>query len=160
MATRYSQLNIDIDIDTLKQKTGVTDTHQTIEQEQLWSLSGLLGSYKKFVRSSGFDLNNADVEDLKECASKHGNQQAMYEALKKWGNVIRDFTYQSLLEILISLREGALADQVCRTCELLSYNLCFHHFLCFQSSRHKPVSRIKKTLCPCHLHQVSRSVWS
>ena len=119
MATRYSQLNIDID--TLKQKTGVTDTQldQRIEQEQLWSLAGLLGSYKKFVRSSGFDLNNADIEDLKECASKHGNQQAMYEALMKWGKFIRDFTYRSLLEILIGLREGALADQVCRTCELL-----------------------------------------
>ena len=119
MATRYSQLNIDID--TLKQKTGVTDTQldQRIEQEKLWSLAGLLGSYKKFVRSSGFDLNNADVEDLKECALRSGNQQAMYEALKKWGNVIRDFTYRSLLEILISLREGAMADQVCKTCELL-----------------------------------------
>ncbi len=45
MATRYSQLNIDID--TLKQKTGVTDTQldQTIEQEQLMSLASLLGSY-------------------------------------------------------------------------------------------------------------------
>ena len=114
MATRYS-------LHTLKQKTGVTDTQldQRIEQEQLWSLAGLLGSYKKFVRSSGFNLNNADIEDLKECASKHGNQQAMYEALKKWGNVIRDFTYRSLLEILISRREGAMADQVCKTCELL-----------------------------------------
>ncbi len=120
MATRYSQLNIDID--TLKQKTGVTDIQldQRIEQEQLWSLAGVLGSYKKFVRSSGFDLNNADIEDLKDCASKHGNQQAMYEALRKWENVILDFTYRSLLEILISLREGVLADQVCRTsCELL-----------------------------------------
>ncbi len=133
MATRYSQLNIDIH--TLKQKTGVTDTQldQTIEQEQLWSLAGLLGSYDKFVRKPGFDLNNADIADLETIASKrNGNQLAMYEALRKWENVIRDFTYRSLLEILLSLREGALADQVCRTCELLinSYNLCFHHFLC------------------------------
>ena len=30
----------------------------------------------------------------------------------------------------------------------------FSSFLVLQSSRHKPVSRIKKTLCPCHLHQV------
>ncbi|XP_064395248.1 uncharacterized protein LOC135342446 isoform X2 [Halichondria panicea] len=116
MATRYSQLSIDID--TLKQKTGVTDTQldQRIEQEQLWSLAGLLGSYNKFVRKPGFDLNNADIADLETIASKrNGNQQAMCEALRKWGNVIRDFTYRSLLEILISLREGALADQVCRT---------------------------------------------
>ncbi len=108
-------------IDTLKQKIGVTDTQldQRIEQEQLWSLAGLLGSYDKFVRKPGFDLNNADIADLKDCASKHGNQQAMYEALKKWENIILDFTYRSLLEILIGRREGALADQVCRTCELL-----------------------------------------
>ncbi len=119
MATRYSQLNIDID--TLKQKTGVTDTQldQRIEQEHLMSLASLLGSYKKFVNSPGFGLTNADIADLKDCASKHGNQLAMYEALTKWENVICDFTYRSLLEILISLREGALADQVCRTCELL-----------------------------------------
>ncbi len=115
MATRYSQLNIDID--TLKQKTGVTDTQldQTIEQEQLMSLASLLGSYVKFV----IDLTNAEIADLNDCASKHGNQLAMCEGLRKWGNVIRDFTYRSLLEILIGLREGALADQVCRTCELL-----------------------------------------
>ncbi len=51
----YSQLNIDIDTRTLKQKTGVTDTQldQRIEQEKLWSLAGLLGSYDKFVESQG-----------------------------------------------------------------------------------------------------------
>ncbi|XP_064397118.1 uncharacterized protein LOC135343986 [Halichondria panicea] len=43
------------------------------------------------------------------------NCMAMCEALRKWENIIRDFTYQSLLEILIGRREGALADQVCRT---------------------------------------------
>ncbi len=123
MATRSrhdSQLNIDIDI--LKQKTGVTDTQldQRIEHEQLWSLAGLLGSYDKFVRKPGFDLNNADIADLETIASKrNGNQLAMCEALRKWENVIRDFTYRSLLEILIRRREGALADQVCKTCELL-----------------------------------------
>ena len=117
MATRYSQLNIDID--TLKQKTGVTDIQldQRIEQEQLWSPASLLGSYEKFV--PGFHLNNSDTADLKDCAFRNGYQQAMYEALKKWENKILDFTYRSLLEILISLCEGALADQVCRTCELL-----------------------------------------
>ncbi len=99
MATRYSQLNIDID--TLKQKTGVTDTQldQRIEQEQLWSLAGLLGSYKKFVRSSGFDLNNADIADLKERSFRNGYRQAMYDALRKWEKFVRDFTYGSLLEI-------------------------------------------------------------
>ncbi len=119
MATRHSQLNIDID--TLKQKTGVTDTQldQRIEQENLLSLASLLGSYEKFVRKPGFDLTNADIADLKKIAFMNGNQLAMCEALRKWENVICDFTYRSLLEILISLREGALADQVCRTCELL-----------------------------------------
>ncbi len=86
----------------------------------MWSLAGLLGSYEKFVRKPGFDLNNADVADLETIASRrNGNQQAMCEALRKWENVICDFTYRSLLQNLISLREGALADQVCRTCELL-----------------------------------------
>ncbi len=60
------------------------------------------------------------IADLETIASKrNGNQQAMCEALRKWEKFIRDFTYRSLLEILIGLREGALADQVCRTCELL-----------------------------------------
>ncbi len=119
MATRFSQLNIDIH--TLKQKTGVTDTQldQRIEQEKLLSLASLLGSYEKFVRKPGFDLTNADIADLKKIAFMNGNQLAMCEALRKWENVITPFTYRSLLEILISLREGALADQLCRTCELL-----------------------------------------
>ncbi len=117
MATRYSQLNID----TLKLKTGVTDTQldQRIEQEHLMSLADLLGSYEKFVRKPGFDLTNADIADLKKIAFMNGNQLAMCEALTRWRKFITPFTYRSLLEILISLREGALADQVCRTCELL-----------------------------------------
>ncbi len=119
MATRYTCSQLNIDIDTLKQKTGVTDTQldQRIEQEQLMSLASLLGSYEKFV--PGFHLNNSDTADLKDCAFRSGYRQAMYEALKKWENKILDFTYRSLLDILISLCEGALADQVCRTCELL-----------------------------------------
>ena len=70
------------------------------------------------------------------------NCMAMCEALRKWENIIRDFTYQSLLEILIGRREGALADQVCRTCELLYKQLqsVFSSFLVLQSSSHKPVS--------------------
>ncbi len=135
MATGYSQLKFDID--NLKRKTGVTDTQldRRIEHEmfvrspgfdltndEIWRLAGmagLCGSYEKFVGSPGFDLTNDEIADLKDCASKHGNQNAMYEALKKWENKIRDFTYRSLLEILISLCEGPLADQVCRICELV-----------------------------------------
>ncbi len=114
MATRHSQLNIDID--ALKQNTGVTDTQldQIIEKEKLLSLADLLSSLP------GFDLTKAAIADVKDCASKHGNQLAMYEVLKKWENVICDFTYRSLLEIVIRLPEGAAsADKVCRTCELL-----------------------------------------
>ncbi len=47
MATKSCQIDTRGLIDTLKQKIGVTDTQldQKIEQEQLWSLAGLLGSY-------------------------------------------------------------------------------------------------------------------
>ena len=50
---------------------------QRIEQERLWSLAGLLGSYDKFVRKPGFD-QYADIADLETIASKrNGNQLAI-----------------------------------------------------------------------------------
>ncbi len=63
-------------IDIVKQRTEITDTKldSRIEENKLWKLAGLLGSYKLFVRRPGFDLNNATIADLDACAERNGYQ--------------------------------------------------------------------------------------
>ena len=43
----------------------------------------------------------------------------MYKALKQWQGKNPYITYRALVEILVELKEGTLADQLCRAGELL-----------------------------------------
>ncbi len=112
----------------IKLQTGISDAQldRRIEGDKLWELSGLLGSYRHYVGRAGFGLNAAAIADLRDCAKEDGNQYAMSEALRKWSNVTSAFTYRSLVEILIKLRKGTVAEDVCRTSELFraSYTQC------------------------------------
>ncbi len=117
-------------IDDIKLRTGISDTQldrRLIDEDHLWKLAGLLGSYNHYVGTPGFGLNAADIADLKDIVQKEGHQFAMVEAFKKWFNVPRPGvgTYRSLIEILIKLDRVLLAEEVCRTGELLAkHNTC------------------------------------
>ncbi len=116
-------------IDDIKLRTGISDTQldRRIGKDQLWKLAGLLGHFELYVGTSGFGLNQADIADLNAIALRSGHQQAMVEAFKKWFNVPRPGvgTYRSLIEILIKLDKVLLAEEVCRTGELLAkHNTC------------------------------------
>ena len=51
-----------------------------------------------------------EIADLRECAPKYGNEMAVYKALN-CGKI------GTLVEVLVELKEGTLADQVCKTGE-------------------------------------------
>ncbi len=110
-------------LQALKERTDITDAQldSRLEESKLLELAGLLGNYKLFVGVPGFGLNEADKADLMDCARDIGNQHAMKEALKKWidASYKKDqvITYRLLVEILIELRKGTVAEAVCRTGE-------------------------------------------
>ncbi len=125
MATKATTRLSIVDV---KLRTGIADAQLDgiIEEDKLWELAGLLGSYELYVRRPGFDLNESDIADLKDCAKDNKHQHAMSEALRKWSNVTSAFTYRSLVDILIKLRKKTVAEDVCRTGELFraSYTQC------------------------------------
>ncbi len=111
----------------LKERTSITDAQldSGLEENKLWELAGHLGNFEVYVGVPGFGLNEADIADLKDCASANRHQHAMKEALKKWidasykkGQVI---TYRVLVDILIELHKGTVAEKVCRTGEFNYY---------------------------------------
>ncbi len=120
MAASTTQL----DIDTLKAITGITDAQldSRIREDELWELSGLLGSsFELYMGNPGFKLNAADQADLRACSRDYGHQHAMTMAFTKWFDVARadKTTYRSLVKILIKLRQKSMAEKVCITGELI-----------------------------------------
>ncbi len=98
-------INIEFDIEDLKVRTGIRDDQldSRIDDNKLWDLAGHLGSFELYVGKPGFNFNNAKIADLRASAKENGHQCAMREALRKWRNVVHNFTYRSLIQILIKL---------------------------------------------------------
>ncbi len=114
-------------LQALKERTEITDAllDSRLEESKLWELAGHLGNYEVYVGVPGFGLNSnkADIADLKDCASANGHQYAMKKAFEKWLDVSYDkvITYRVLVEILIELRKGTVAEAVCRSGEFNYY---------------------------------------
>ncbi len=114
-------------LNVLKQQAKISDKQLDcrIKEDELWELAGLLGNNELYVGVSGFNLNEADKADLKDCASVNGHQHAMTMALEKWINASykkgQEITYRVLVEILIELSKGTVAETVCRTGEFNYY---------------------------------------
>ena len=107
-------------VSLLKEKTGITDQqlNQKVEQSLLKKLASFFDSWEKYVESPGLNLKVGQIADIRECASRHGNEMAMYKVLKLWQNRNPYVTYGTLVEVLVELNEGTLADQICKTGEL------------------------------------------
>ncbi len=122
------------DIDDLKQLTGITDVqlnhriNYSRDEDKLWKIAGFMGRYTNYVGRPGFGLNESDKADLRDCFLDNSHQHAMKMAFNKWLNVPnpKPITYRSLVDILIQLRKKTIAEDVCRTGELLraSYTQC------------------------------------
>ncbi len=128
------------DIDDLKRLTGITDVqlndriNYSRDEKKLWKIAGFMGRYKNYVGKPGFDLNETDIDDLKDCAKDTDHQHAMKMAFDKWLSVPnpepnpnpKPITYRSLVDILIELRKKTVAEKVCGARELFraSYTQC------------------------------------
>ncbi len=113
-----------LDLQALKERTNVTDEQldSRLENSELWELAGHLGNFEVYVGEPGFNLNKAEIADLKKCVGDNGHQHAMTMALEKWLDVSRvKVTYRVLVNILLELRKGIAAEEVCKTGEFNNY---------------------------------------
>ncbi len=111
-------------VDDIKKRTGISDAQldRRLEKDKLWELAGVLGSYEEYAGTPGFDLSRTDIADLNARPESISHQHVMVEAFKKWLDMPRAdvVTYRSLIEMLIKLRKVRIAEEVCRTGELLA----------------------------------------
>ena len=102
----------ELTIDTLKEKTGITDNQldMRIVEGQCRRLASLFGSWKKYTDSPGLSLGPGQYANL--CAIQEGNEEAMTKALKFWLDNNPFQTYRYLIEILLELKEGLLVNSI------------------------------------------------
>ncbi len=104
-------------IENLKRRTGITEAQLdcSIEEKYFWELAGHLGNFELYLGKPGFDLkfNETAKAELKACASQKNYHFAMVEALKMWSSECVN-SYRKLVEILIELQKGLIAEEVCK----------------------------------------------
>ncbi len=73
-----------------------------------------------YVNTPGLGLTEGQIAEVREYAFRNGNIKAVSKALSFWLNIkYPNHTYRLLIETLIELREGVLADLVARNGKLI-----------------------------------------
>ena len=103
-------------IEKLKRETGIDDSQLAtmIREEDINKIAGYFGHVETYLDGLGLiPSDQADVKDIVH--SQHSTALAMAEALKRWRQP-NPFTatFQALLEILLDLRRGDVALEVCQ----------------------------------------------
>ena len=102
-------------IEELKRECGVSDEqlNTKIREEHLYDLAGCFDQLETYLDRLG--LNPAQQTDIHDLAAQRGIQIAMAQALKLWRQPKPWLaTYGALVEILLDLRRGDVADRVCQ----------------------------------------------
>ena len=119
MATCSDNVDASLILDTLMEKTGITEEQLdgTVEEGHLLKLAGLFGGWEKYVGVPGLGLNEAQKADVRDTVFLGGHEKGMIKALTFWLKRNPYPSYRSLIEILLKLEEGLLAANVCNTGE-------------------------------------------
>ena len=100
-------------IETLKKVTGIDDSQLAtiIREEDIIKIAGFFGSVEIYLDKLG--LLPSDQADIKDIVHTRNNTLAVMEALKHWRQPNPyTATFQALLEILLDLKRGDVADKV------------------------------------------------
>ena len=101
-------------IEELKKKTGVADIQldSQIVETDLPDLAGCFDNVDTYLQK--FQLTPAQQTDVKNIAHQHNTTVAATQVLRLWrqSNPFAA-TFRALLEILLDLRKGDVADRVC-----------------------------------------------
>ena len=102
-------------IEKLKQETGIDDSQLTtmIREEDINKIAGLFDNVETYLDMLG--LLPAQQTDVKDTVVRHSTEQAMIKALKLWRQPNPyNATFKALIEILLDLRRGDVAINVCQ----------------------------------------------
>ena len=84
-----------------------------IREEDTYDLAGCFDQLETYL--DRLKLNSAQQTDIHDLAAQRGVQIAMAQALKLWRQPKPWLaTYRALVEILLDLRRGDVADRVCQ----------------------------------------------
>ncbi len=104
-------------VDILKQETGITDEQLASKTDiaVLRKVAKHFHFYGVYCGEPGLNLNRSQQADVRHCALEGGNEMAMVTALRLWSERNPYVSYRTLIETLLELEEGVVADEVCKT---------------------------------------------
>ena len=104
-------------IEELKAHAKLSDSQLNcpIQEKDIVILSAHFDNVESYLAHLG--LTPSQQTDIKDLAFRKGTQNAMTEALKLWRepNPLKA-TYRALVEVLVDLRKGTVAVEVCKYC--------------------------------------------
>ena len=105
-----------MDVDCVKQRTGIADEqlNSDVDASVLQEIAKHFGTHEKIVGPLGFNFNESQKADVKRCVNQSGQEAGTFKALTIWQNRNPSVTYRALIEIVLKLEEGLLAEKVCR----------------------------------------------
>ena len=101
-------------MEALKREAGVSDIQldTKITQHDFYELAGYFENVENYIDKLG--LTPGQQTEVRDLSKLRGIQTAMTEALKLWCRPNPyAATFRALLEILLDLRRGDVADKVC-----------------------------------------------
>ena len=112
----------EFNVDNLKQRTGITDEQldSDVDASVLQEMAKHFGSYEKIVGPLGFNLEVSQKADVRRCVNQSGQEAGMFTALTFWQNRDPSVKYRRLIEIVLKLEGGLLAEQLCQVGEFQS----------------------------------------
>ena len=112
----------EFNVDSLKPRTGITDEQldSDVDARVLQEMAKHFHSYDRIVGPLGFNLNGAQKADVERSVNQSGQEAGMFKALTFWQNRNPSVKYQHLIEIVLKLEGGVLAEQLCQVGEFQS----------------------------------------
>ncbi len=104
----------------LQKETNITEKqlNKKVEQQDLQNLAKLFGGWEMYVNTPGLGLTEGQIAEVRDYAFRSGNIMAVSKALSYWLNINPYHTYRLLIETLIELQQGVLADKVAKSGKL------------------------------------------
>ena len=112
----------EFNVDSLKQRTGITDKQldSDVDARVLQEIAKHFRSCERIVGPAGFNLNESQKADVERSVNHSGQEVGMFKALTFWRKRNPSVKYQHLIEIVLKLEGGLLAEQLCQIGEFQS----------------------------------------
>ena len=112
----------EFNVDCLKQRTGITDEQldNDVKASVLQEIAKHFSSCERIAGPLGFNLNESQKADVRRCVNQSGQEIGMFTALTIWQNRNPSVKYRHLIQTVLKLEGGLLAEKLCRVGEFQS----------------------------------------